>query len=114
MSRPARGLRSFLPGVAGIVISIALLAWAARGVDLASVGANIRQAHAAPLIAAIVVATLPFPLRAIRWRLLLRHEDGTPLPLVSLWHAVAIGFMSNNLLPFRVLASMGARKPIAH
>jgi uncharacterized protein (TIRG00374 family) len=101
VNRPARGLRSLLPGVAGIVISVALLAWAARGVDLASIGANIRRAHALPLIAAIVVATLPYPLRAIRWRLLLREEDGAPLPFVSLWHAVAIGFMSNNLLPFR-------------
>lgn len=101
MNRPARGLRSLLPGVVGIVISIALLVWAARGVDLASIGTNIRRAHAVPLIAAIVVATLPYPLRAIRWRLLLRHEDGTPLPFVPLWHAVAIGFMSNNLLPFR-------------
>jgi glycosyltransferase 2 family protein len=37
----------------------------------------------------------------VRWRLLLRHESGGPLPAAPLWHAVAIGFMANNVLPFR-------------
>ena len=27
--------------------------------------------------------------------------DGSALPALPLWHAVAIGFMANNLLPFR-------------
>jgi hypothetical protein len=40
-------------------------------------------------------------MRLIRWRLLLRSETGAPLPAGPLWHAIAIGFMANNLLPFR-------------
>jgi uncharacterized protein (TIRG00374 family) len=28
-------------------------------------------------------------------------EDGAPLPVAALWHAIAIGFMANNVLPFR-------------
>ncbi len=47
------------------------------------------------------MATATFPIRMFRWRLLLRAADGAPLPAGPLWHAVAIGFMANNLLPFR-------------
>src|SRR6185312_9703691 len=46
-------------------------------------------------------ATLTFPIRAIRWRILLRTPQGDPLPLLPAWHATAIGFMANNVLPFR-------------
>src|SRR6187549_2660437 len=101
MNRFARGLRQLLPGLLGIAISVVLLAWAARGVDFDRILANVRQAHLAPLLLSIVIATLTFPIRAVRWRLLLRDEDGRPLPVGALWHAVAIGFMANNLLPFR-------------
>lgn len=46
------------------------------------------------------MATLTFPLRTVRWRLLLT-QNGAPLPVIPLWHATAIGFMANNLLPAR-------------
>jgi hypothetical protein len=48
-----------------------------------------------------VLATLTFPLRTLRWRLILRDVDGHRLPLGPLWRAVAVGFMANNLLPAR-------------
>lgn len=47
-----------------------------------------------------MLATGTFPLRTVRWRYLLRLE-GVALPFVPLWHATAIGFMANNLLPAR-------------
>jgi len=50
---------------------------------------------------AVVLATLPFPLRVPRWRRLLRHEDGRPVGWLPLWHSIAIGFAANNVLPFR-------------
>jgi glycosyltransferase 2 family protein len=62
---------------------------------------HIRGAHPAPLVAAVVVATLTFPLRLIRWRLLLRDERGQAYPAVPLWHAIALGFTANNVLPLR-------------
>ena len=49
----------------------------------------------------MAVATLTFVIRLVRWRLLLRAETGEVLPAAALWHGVAIGFMANNLLPFR-------------
>lgn len=87
--------------MAGIAIAGALLVWSLRGVHPAEVARHIRAAHLAPLLLAVLVATLTFPIRMIRWRLLLRDETGAPLPASALWHATAIGFMANNVLPFR-------------
>jgi hypothetical protein len=62
---------------------------------------HIAGARRGPLAAAILVATLTFPLRLIRWRLLLRDERGMPYPSAPLWHAITLGFTANNLLPLR-------------
>lgn len=90
-----------LLGLLGVVIAAGLLYWSLRGVHLGEVARQIRGAHPWPLALTAVLATLTFPIRMIRWRLLLRREDGGPLPWGPLWHAVAIGFMANNILPFR-------------
>jgi glycosyltransferase 2 family protein len=82
-------------------LAIALLLWALRGVHLEEVVRHIRNADPWPLALGVVLATLTFPMRLVRWRLLLRSETGAPLPARPLWHAIAIGFMANNLLPFR-------------
>jgi uncharacterized protein (TIRG00374 family) len=88
-------------GLLGFLIAGALMVWALRGVHLDEVLRRIQAARPGPVLAMVVVATLTYPIRMIRWRLLLRREDGGPLPSLPLWHAVAIGFMANNLLPFR-------------
>ena len=67
---------------------------------LADVLTHVRGARPLPFIAAVAVATATFPLRAARWRFLLRLE-GQELPFTPLWHATAIGFMANNVLPAR-------------
>ncbi len=72
-----------------------------RDVDLRQVGAEIRRAHAVPLLLGIAVATASFMVRAFRWGLLLRNDHGKPVPLAPRWHSVAMGFMANNVLPFR-------------
>ena len=95
------GARRILSAILGIALSGALLLWALRGVDLAEVAARLRAAQPLPLVIAAVLATITFPVRLVRWRLLLRRDDGGTLPALPLWHAVAIGFMANNLLPFR-------------
>jgi glycosyltransferase 2 family protein len=87
--------------VLGVGISIALLLWALRGVSLPDVLRHIRGATPGPLIAAVVLATLTFPLRLVRWRLLLQDEQGRPYPSAPLWHAIALGFTANNVLPLR-------------
>lgn len=99
--RPSGGGRRTLSAVIGVALAVALLVWALRGVHLSEVMRHLRNARLAPLVAAVVIATLTYPIRLVRWRLLLRAPDGGALPATPLWHAVAIGFMANNTLPFR-------------
>src|SRR5205809_350935 len=87
--------------VVGLVVTVGLLAWALHGVDAAALVGHLRRANPWLMLATITLAPLTFPLRAIRWRLILRGTSGTRLPLGALWHATAIGFMANNLLPVR-------------
>ena len=72
-----------------------------RDVSPGEVLRQVRRADPVLLGAAVLVATLGFPVRLWRWRSLLRASDGAALPAVPLWHALAIGFMANNLLPLR-------------
>ncbi len=85
----------------GLAVTLALLAWALHGVDAGALVGHLRRADPWLVLATIVLATLTFPLRAIRWQLILRDVGGSRLPLGALWHATAIGFMANNLLPVR-------------
>ena len=87
--------------LAGIVVTVGLLIWVLHDVDWSAALGHIRRANLPLLVAMVVVATLPFGLRALRWQVILRHPDGARLPLVPLWRAVAVGFMANNLLPAR-------------
>jgi uncharacterized protein (TIRG00374 family) len=93
--------RRILPALLGIGISVGLLLWALRGVAITEVLHHIGAAEPGPLLVAVVLATLTFPLRLVRWRLLLRDEHGMTYPVGPLWHAIALGFMANNLLPLR-------------
>jgi len=91
---------SHLPAVIGLVISGLLLWWVLHDVSLREVWHEIRAANLVWLLGAVAAATLTFPIRTIRWRYLLR-DQGAVLPFAPLWHATAIGFMANNLLPAR-------------
>jgi hypothetical protein len=95
------GQRRVLAGLLGAGLAIILLLWAFRGVHLDEVIRQIRDARSWPLVLGVVLATVTFPIRLFRWRLLLRDQSGAPLRAWPLWHATAIGFMANNLLPFR-------------
>jgi uncharacterized protein (TIRG00374 family) len=74
--------------------------WALHDVHLTDVLADLRGVRLVPFLLTLIIATAMFPLRTIRWRVLLRAE-GTDLPFLPLWHATAIGFMANNVLPAR-------------
>jgi uncharacterized membrane protein YbhN (UPF0104 family) len=95
------GWRRVVAGIVGAVLAIALLLWALRGVHLDQVLGHIREADPWPLALGVFLASITFVIRLVRWLLLLRSETGARLPAWPLWHATAIGFMANNLLPFR-------------
>jgi len=86
----------------GIVVSATLLWWSLKDVNFAEVLLHLREARLFPIIAGVVMATLTFVLRIFRWQLLLRAQDGSRLPPGPLWHAIAMGFMANNVLPLRI------------
>ena len=90
-----------MAGIVGAVLAGVLLVWALRGVHLEEVARHIREADPWPLAFGVVLASLTFVIRLIRWRLLLRDEAGRPFGFGPMWHATAIGFMANNVLPFR-------------
>ena len=69
--------------------------------SLPQLAAHVRRANPWLMLATVALATLTFPIRTMRWRIILRDVGGAPYPLVPLWHATAIGFMANNLLPAR-------------
>src|SRR5437899_11889213 len=85
----------------GLAISVALLAWCLYNIDPRKVWADAQHANGWLLLLTVFVATLTFPVRAIRWRSILREGNGQPFPFMPLWHAMTIGFMANNLLPAR-------------
>lgn len=99
---PVRNPRRLIATLLGLGLSIGLLYWILRSVSLANVVEHLRAARAGPLAAAVVLATLTFGLRVVRWRILLRTDTGGTIRWSALWHATAMGFMANNTLPFRL------------
>src|SRR5215207_8171819 len=74
--RPSGGGRRTVSALIGVAVAVALLVWALRGVHFSEVMRHLRNARLAPLLAAVALATLTYPLRLVRWRLLLRADDG--------------------------------------
>lgn len=101
-TKPAGGNHRHLwTALIGLCVSIGLLAWSMRNVNFAEMMAEIRTAKPLPVLLGVVLATGSFVMRAVRWKLLLRADTGVDVPFWPRWHAVAMGFMANNLLPLR-------------
>lgn len=81
-------------------MSALLIWWTLHDVSLREVWERVSGVSWLPFVTSIVLVTLTFPLRTVRWQYLLRLE-GEKLPFIPLWHATAIGFMATNLLPAR-------------
>jgi glycosyltransferase 2 family protein len=88
-------------GALGIVLSVLLLVWTLRGIDVADIVARLRMSNLPLLMLAAALATTTFPLRALRWRVILAPVD-PDVPLGPLWRSTAIGMMINNVVPARV------------
>lgn len=87
-------------GALGIVLSVALLVWSLWGIDLAAVSRTLASSNLFLFAASAAVATATFPLRALRWRIILA-PIAPGLPFGPLWRSTAIGVMVNNVLPAR-------------
>jgi glycosyltransferase 2 family protein len=91
------GLRR-LRVLSGLALTVALLAWALRGVSPAPVWSAIQSAHFAWLAAGLISFLASMSVRARRWgTLLAAHRDPGPFRIRQ--SAVFIGFAANTMLP---------------
>jgi len=88
------------PTIVGVIVTIPILWWSLHDIHFGEVLEFFRQARKAPLIGAMVAVAAAIPVRAARWRILLRRENPY-LPLAPLYLATSAGFAINNLLPAR-------------
>jgi uncharacterized protein (TIRG00374 family) len=84
----------------GVIISIALLVWALRGLGLEDLGSAMQQANYWWLIPGIMVYFVDLWVRTWRWHYLLRPIK--PIPTRTMFPIVAIGYFGNNILPARM------------
>lgn len=84
----------------GLVISAAFLYLAFRKSDWVRIWATFKETDYSWVLASLPLMFIVFLLRALRWRYLLL-PSGRP-GLHSLFGAIMIGYMSLNLLPFRL------------
>ena len=85
----------------GVAVSIAAIAWAARGVEWSEVLPALADAD--PWLLALVFAASPLInilLRALRWKVFLQPVARVSFAGAS--SATAIGLMANNVLPARI------------
>ena len=87
-------------GAIGIALSIALLVYALHDVNFRIVGDTLRHSNIALFILSAITATLIYPLRARRWRVIL-DPVAPNLPFGELWRATAVGMMIGNIVPAR-------------
>jgi uncharacterized protein (TIRG00374 family) len=83
----------------GVVISVLFLAYALKGQKLPEVWQGLREANYLWLIPGVIVYFGAVWLRTYRWKYLLRPIK--TIPVRSLFPVVTIGYMGNNIFPFR-------------
>src|SRR4051794_35487173 len=83
----------------GVMISIVFLVYGLQGLSLTDVWAKISHANFFWLLPGIAVYFLAVWGRTWRWHYLLRPLK--PVPLSRLFPIVVIGYMGNNVYPFR-------------
>ena len=84
----------------GVGVSVLCVWLSMKDVHLSEVFAALRGANGFGFVMVMAVTLLGFWLRAVRWRWFI--DAGRPLGIPSLFSATMIGFMANNVLPFRL------------
>jgi len=83
----------------GLIVSLALLAYVFAQTDPAKILDSLGKAQYGYLIPALALYFFGVWLRAVRWHFLLRSIK--PIPNGALFRTVVIGYMANDILPFR-------------
>lgn len=94
------------PILFGLALSAGLVIWLLGRLDLSEVGRALASAAPGPLVFATLSYAALFPLRGLRWAVLLgplAERAGTPpVPVGLATRAFLVGFMANNVLPARL------------
>jgi uncharacterized protein (TIRG00374 family) len=93
-----RGLRHLIVA-AGLVVTVACMYFAVRGVALADAADALRDSDLLWLAPTIPVFALAVALRALRWWSLFDAAQRPPLSAIT--YALLIGYFFNNILPAR-------------
>lgn len=99
-SATGKGRGSFWSILITLVLAGGLLFLSLRGVQWGEVFRSLRQARAELLVLTFVAFTGSHLLRAARWFLLLRADQ--PIPAPTVFWALEVGYLGNNLLPARL------------
>jgi len=83
----------------GLLVSLAFMAVALRGLDFEHFWAALREANYWWLLPGIGVYFITVWVRTWRWRSMLEHIK--PVPTARLFPVVVIGYMGNNVYPLR-------------
>ncbi len=92
-------LKSWSYRLAGVLVSVLFVYLAVRKVDLSESLRALGSVRPTVLGAATLVYLSSFPVRALRWRLILRGQKA--LSLGEIIGPVFVGYMANNVLPAR-------------
>jgi glycosyltransferase 2 family protein len=84
----------------GMTIGLLCLYWAFRGINVHQVATALKQAQGQWIAIAMLLYGVGYILRSIRWKVLLTPIQ--PTNITTLLPILMIGFMANNLLPFRM------------
>lgn len=85
--------------ILGIALSAVLLWWTLRDVSLATVWGELKRSNLPLFLLSSFLGTIIFPIRALRWRTILKPI--ADVRLGPLWRSTAIGMMVNNVIPAR-------------
>ncbi len=92
-------MRRWIALAVGVVVSIFFLVYGLQGLEISQVLGKIREANFAWLIPGVLIYFLAVWGRTWRWHYLLRPMK--EIPLTRLFPIVVIGYMGNNVYPFR-------------
>ncbi len=82
----------------GLIVSVATLAYALRGVRLDQLGDEFARGRYVYILPALVFILLGLTLRAFRWRALLNGR----IDIIHSFHILNVSYLFNVLLPLRL------------
>jgi hypothetical protein len=82
----------------GVVVSVATLAYALRGVELDKLGGELANGRYVYVVPALVLVFVGLALRAVRWRALLNGR----IAVMHSFHILNVSYFFNGFLPLRL------------